>query len=294
MSILEKIKSLALRIYCYFVLPGGSDDFGNILVFMDMGIGNAVWMIPVLRNIPNLYIDCPNPELRELLKANVNFKEYDQNIEYTHCIANFLVQRNQEIYKIIKHRIPNRIGHDCRRKYRWMFNTHVKFDPMQHEKDCNGDLWYSGLGYGDTIQLPKSDKKYDRYDVLIQAHSSNDPKKDYPYYRTVIQLLPGKKIGMIGSKNEYDKANEIIAGLPVDNLCGKYTLIETCHLMTNARVVLGNDGGLTKIADQMGINTIQIFRYWTDSFNRASVIHGVNLLEPTVYTVVSSIKKILE
>jgi ADP-heptose:LPS heptosyltransferase len=289
--LLQNLKSLLLRIFCFFYLPKENGKEGNTLVFMDMGIGNAVWMIPTLRGLKNLYIDCPNKELREILHENIDFKDYDENETYTHCIANFLVQRNQEIYKIIKHRIPNRIGHDSRKKYRWVFNTLIDFSGQVHELHSNENL--TGILDICGIKLPKSGKKYKHYDILIQAHSSFDSRKNYPHYRELIKKLKGYKIGMIGSKREFDTVQWIVEGLGVDNLCGKYTLAETCRLMSYAKLVIGNDGGLVKLADQIGVDTIQVFRHWTDSFARASVLYGTNLIEPTIEELWETLENII-
>jgi hypothetical protein len=63
-------------------------------------------------------------------------------------------------------------------------------------------------------------------------------------------------------------------------------------MIAKCKGFIGNDSGLVKIADNLCVPNIQIFRWWTDSIVRARVfINGTNLIEPELTDVLIAINR---
>ena len=243
----------------------------RILTFADMGIGNFVFYLPVLRALAkhDLSIVCPNEQLRMLADYNLPNAKFGIHGKYDVSVNNYLCQRNEDIKKIW--RIPRRIGHDSwwRKKYRWIFTDKVYMNQDKHEEYYNCKL-LEPLGLNpifDKIKFP--DFRLPAYDIIISKHSST-PIKDWEYWDELIAIL---------------KQNYSVKVLDPK----EPPLIAVCDLISKAKLVIGNDSGIVKIASNLGVKAIQIFRWWTDCFVRAR-INGINLIEPSVEEVLCSIE----
>jgi len=242
----------------------------RILTFADMGIGNLVWYLPVLRALSqhDLTVICPNQELRDLINAQIKCS-FQMSGRYDVAVNNFLCQRKQDIKKIW--RIPKRIGHDWieRRKFVWVFTDKIKMDKDKPEEYYN-NLLLQPLGLKpiyEKIKFP--DFKVQRYDVIVSKNSSI-PAKDWDDWDNLIRVL-----------RRY-KANVKVLDPKEQPLIVATAMISKCKLF------IGNDSGLAKISSNLGIPTIQIFRWFTDCFVRCRV-NGVNLIEPTLQEVLNEI-----
>ncbi len=85
--------------------------------------------------------------------------------------------------------------------------------------------------------------------------------KQWSGFTALAQLLPSKKIIVLGDKRDYDIAAEIQNGSPnnVVNLVGKTNLLEACRIIAGASVVVSNDSGLMHLAGYCGTPVIGIF-----------------------------------
>jgi ADP-heptose:LPS heptosyltransferase len=295
---LQNIRLSVLKVYCKFVLPTSNLIGNNVLIFADMGIGNLVWYYPFLKSIESfdLTIASNNSEIIELLKFNIptaNVLKYNEipDKKYDVVVANFLCQKNLEVYEIIKRKIPCRIGHAFARrlKYAWLFNHSFDMDLDRHETVSNLDLlipFNVNKNYS-FIKLPEREI-HDSYDIVIQPHSSFAAIKDWQGYVELYKHLNDYKIAFVGSKKEKEFISTFFP--KAINLAGKYDLIGTTHIIKNSKLTVGNDGGLTKITDGIGGKAIQIFRWWSDSYVIAKVLNGINLIEPSVEEVLFSIE----
>jgi hypothetical protein len=301
------IPSQLLRLKAGLLLKEGEPG-PPVLVFTstrpgNLALGNLIAMLPMMKAIdrrPNTYntIVCSDKELIWLLYYNLPYTEIRYfvnalNYSYGTSISNFLCQDKDTVKKIIELRIPCRIGHvGLNDKYKWLY-THVRRAGDDIPEEFMNNQLVDPLGLCPQpyqLILPPIDITVPKYDILIQAHSSGNPAKDYPYYAEVIKLLKKDyKVGLIGSDAEREYCEQFKA----KNLCGLYSLIETFHLINGAELVLGNDGGLLKVSDNLGIPSVQIFRKWSPVKIRCA-IKQTNLIDPQPIEVVNIIKSKLK
>jgi ADP-heptose:LPS heptosyltransferase len=236
----------------------------RILTFADMGIGNFVFYLPVLRALAkeDLTVICPNEQLRAILEYNIKAKYEITNFltkgRYNVSVNNFLCQDKRHLQKIWK--IPQRIGHVAWwRKRSMIFTDKVPMNQDKSEEYYNCQL-LEPLGLEPIFEKIKfPDFNMPSYDILISPHSAN-PEKNW----NMSQLLPWLKdynVKILDSKEP--------------------PLIAVCDMISRCKLFIGNDSGLTKIAANLGVKTIQIFRWFTDCFVRSRV-KGINLIEPTL------------
>lgn len=124
--------------------------------------------------------------------------------------------------------------------------------------------------------------------IALQIYSSTDKRKNYPYYRELIERLDGEIVA-VGNAVEHYPALTII-GHKAKNYCG-IGLIKTLDLIKKADLFIGNDSGLTVSAYYLGVPTIQIYREgMTGDIARTKLKHF--LIEPTVEEILNEICKI--
>ena len=295
--------STLLRLYSHFTLKDEAPS-GDILLFANIfntGIGNLVWLYPVMKSLEplGLTVVCEHDEMSRLLSYNlpmtdvVKFRNIP-NKRYGASVNNFLTQTNKNARKIISLRINSRIGHiwEDRKKYSWLFNYGVKTNNSIQEFESNRRLLkpfgVKDLGF-QNIELPPTSKKFNKFDVLIQPHTSNESKRDFLHYFDIIKKLDCR-VGLIGSKKEFDYCESLCFKTKATNLCGM-SLIDTAHLMKRS-IVVGNDGGLVKLAYSIGSPVIQIIQDGSEYTDR-SWIKGSTMISPTQDAVLERINNLL-
>jgi len=296
MKTLERIHHLVLKQYGRFILPEGRIDLEKpVLVPVNMGIGDTVFLMPMLHALSlntQLVIACPKKDVNEILSINIPKAILIDQITgkknyYGTVICNFLSKWTPIIHKLLSLRIPTRIGHINSRdeKYAWFFNHHVKYEKWQHYTEWNNAL-LQPLHIEPIVEftLRSAPINVPAYDILISPCSSFDPKKEWPYYEGLIRQLGDFKVGIIGNLKErpgcyFDNT---------ENLAGQFSLLQTYQMLKHAKLVIGNCGGMVKIADMLGTKCIQIFREFDDSFPQAK-ISGINLIEPDIHGVQSAV-----
>lgn len=243
----------------------------RILTFADMGIGTLMFYMPVLRALAqhDLTIVPPtkqggvysqNEQLAELLKYNIKAK-YEIKGKFDVSVNNFLSQDTRHLAKITG--IPKRIGHVAWwRKRQMIFTDKIPINQDKSEEYYNCKL-LEPLGMEPIFEKIKfPDFKMPSYDIIISP-GSGQRIKDWEHWWIFINILMAK-------------------GFDVKVLDPKeYPLMVVCDLISKCKLFIGNDSGLAKISANLGIKTIQIFRWWTDCFVRCRV-NGINLIEPSV------------
>ncbi len=293
------LNSQLLRLKAGLLLKDGEPK-PPVLVFTstrkgNLALGNLIQMLPMLKAVDLKCVSsiatfvCDSTELEYLLWFNfknsiiINLESLP-HWEYNTSISNFLCQDKETVKKIIELRIPCRIGHlwEGRSKYRWLY-THVRLANEDIPEEYANNQLVDPFGLCPQpyqLRLPPVDIKLPKYDILFQVHSSGNPAKDYPRYGEVINILKKEyKIGLIGSDAEREYS-EKFADKKVENLCGLYSLTESFHLLNSAELVVGNDSGLLKVSDNLGIPSIQIFRQWSPCTIRCA-IKQTNLIDPS-------------
>lgn len=282
----------------------------NVLLFANIhntGIGNLVWLYQTMKALEpiGLTVVCEHEEMSKILQYNlptarvVRFKNIP-NIKYGTSVNNFLTQTTQNIRQIISLRINCRIGHSYinRLKYASFFTYRLPMNNYFREGSANVMLLQPFIDkrlIPDIIpelklELPPERYKHNKFDVLIQPCTSNETKRNFLHYFEVIKKLKCK-VGLIGSAKELDYCESLAFKTKATNLCGM-SLIDTAHLMKKA-VVVGNDGGLVKLAYAIGAPVLQIDLPGSEYVNR-SWIPGSTIMNPEPETVVYIINKLLE
>lgn len=227
-----------------------------------MGIGNFVFYLPVLRALAqhDLTVYCPNKELRVILDYNIKAK-YEIQGKFDISVNNFLSLDKRHLAKIWN--VPQRIGHVAWwRKRQMIFTDKVPMDQDKGEEESNCDL-LKPLGIDPIFEKIKSpDFSMPSYDIVISRYSA-DKNKEWQHWDELISRLLFVKAGVKVLDPQ------------------EYSLIAVCDMISKCKLFIGNDSGIAKIAANLGIKTIQIFRWWTDCFVRCRV-RGINLIEPSV------------
>jgi heptosyltransferase-2 len=103
--------------------------------------------------------------------------------------------------------------------------------------------------------------------MILLAPLSIKEHKQWPIenYLRLVKLLQEQdhsySFGLIGTQDHYDSLNRIFKGdkVNVTNLCGRLSLEELGALLSVAKGYVGNDGGMSHLADLVGCPSVIIF-----------------------------------
>ena len=116
----------------------------------------------------------------------------------------------------------------------------------------------------------------------------------YPYWLDVIQEIAGNiDLVLIGSDNGIENAKTITSTLPtmpIQNLVGKLSIMETAAVISKSDLMLCADGGLMHIAHGCGIPTVALFatvqpEHFTNITNNTTTIYhnkSVRFIRPNI------------
>jgi ADP-heptose:LPS heptosyltransferase len=280
MMLRERIHDRLLHSYSNLVMPSGQPG-GRVLIPCNVGYGDLVFLLPVLRALDGkdttLVLDDPDKAdfLRQVGIQNAWIFPWERlhATEYDTIICTHAQQWTPIVYQVIDRRIPCRIGHIWREKYSWVWTHKVPFVDGWHEIKNNESLLIP-FGLKPIHRKIVVDNPIKRFDVMI-APNTTSPEKDWHGF--------GELIGKLHYAG--------YAGVYVDR---KWRIEDLLRTVAGTRLVIGNDSGLPKIADAMGIPAIQIFKKCGWQPSRSGLTHGIDLVEPTVEGVFSRAQIILQ
>lgn len=96
--------------------------------------------------------------------------------------------------------------------------------------------------------------------VLVPSAAWEMKRWPVEHWKELVRLLVNKNMIILGGKEDYHFCEEIKNVVPdkVKNLSGKLSLIESCHVISKASVVISADTGLLHVADVLGIHAISL------------------------------------
>lgn len=79
------------------------------------------------------------------------------------------------------------------------------------------------------------------------------------HWKKFIELLPDSRFVVLGGKEDlFCQELEDIAPSRVQNLAGKLSLVESCHLVYRSALVISADTGLLHVADALGVKGVSL------------------------------------
>jgi len=283
MTILGRTHDQALK-WLHRNIPTQLTPEGRILIFADVALGDLCFLLPVinaLKDRPHTVV-CNNPDRQEVIRLLTPHVESLESLpairgDYGTVICNFQQQWTTIVKKVLNLKIPCRIGHWWREKYQWVFNQKIPYLTNYHRHIVNEWLlWPFGIHYPEPVKLEVPNPAL-LWDVLIAPFSDNGiGNKDWVGHGAVEKILRSR-------------------GYRVGAVEGRWDMKFLCRAIAGSKLVIGNDSGLPKLADAMGVPAIQIHLNHGPCEPRVSgVLHGQNLTDPTVDEVVNLARKILE
>jgi heptosyltransferase-2 len=106
--------------------------------------------------------------------------------------------------------------------------------------------------------------------IVFCPGSRYGPAKKWGGYKKLVELLPGKKIVVLGDGRDGETADELESSSPdrVVNLTGKTTVVEACRIIAGAKAVVANDSGLMHLAGYCGTPVVGIFGSTSPTWTR--------------------------
>ncbi len=265
-------------------MPAKSEPHGRVLIYANMGYGDLIFYLPVLKAIEkkcetvivlenqvktnflhNMGITSVIVRARDLSSPGANRK-------FDTVVCHWLQQWTPIIRQIITMRIPCRIGHNWREKYNWLWTHPVRYREDGHYRASNESLLEPfGLEPADDtvkIENPITD------DEIIIVPNSSEPKRDWPGFDSLCEKLSAQH-----------RVYKLWKSVPMD---------VAIRMLAGAKLVIGNNSGMPIIADYLKVPAIQIFRRGEKVTPQiAGLSHGIDMIEPTVDQVYSRVNTIL-
>ena len=133
-------------------MPAKSEPKGRVLIYVNMGYGDLVFYLPVLRAIEKkfetvivLENEVKTNFLRTMgIQSSIVKAAYLSspavNRKFDTVVCHWLQQWTPIVRQIITMRIPCRIGHDWREKYHWLWTHPAPYSENGHYKTSNESL----------------------------------------------------------------------------------------------------------------------------------------------------------
>lgn len=260
----------------YFAKDKGTN---YAVIFCDMGIGNFIMMVPFIRRLTplfNLTFVTSSNEIRYLI--NELFKKdtvrlSDLKGHYDYCFCSALCQNKATIKKIIQLNIKHRYGQNYKGLNKWK----AIFSKTNYCSINTPEL------QNNMLMFRRTSVKYDLFHsfngrkenyVVIQAHSSYEPSRNYEHYKEIInEISKTHLIYLVGNVNEYEYCDSYHITNKVINTCGIISFKAVCHLIQAAKLYIGNDSGLAHVSVMCQTTT---FILWTNHNVLGKVSHPFN------------------
>jgi len=284
-NLVESINSFALKQYSSIVMPAKIEPQGRVLIYSNMGYGDLVFYLPVLKAIEKKFetvIVLENQVktnflrsmgIESLIVKADHLTSEAANRKFDTVVCHWLQQWTPIIRQIITLRIPCRIGHDWREKYNWLWTHPARYRDNGHYRVSNESL-LEPFGLEPVYDTARIEDPITDNEIIIVPNSSQ-PKRDWPGFNSLYEKLSTRY-------RVYNLWNSVPMDVAVRTLAG-------------ARLVIGNNSGMPIIADYLKVPSIQIFRQGEIVTPQiAGLSHGIDFIEPTVDEVYTRAKTILE
>jgi len=246
------------------------------LIFANMGMGDLIMFMPTIKEILHLGYDVDfyvkrHPQ-KEILEKH--FPECSTTVsgKYGWVMVNYHnIYKKEYIFKILKLRIPMRIGHKFG-KWDKFFTHHASLNlEINKQVDENLNLAYQlhvpELPYSNKLFFKTEkivlvpDMTYEDY-IAIAPFCSTDKRKE------IINLIPINKLSMpvilLGNDSEHADCELIRPkfNFKTYNLAGILNIFQTAYIIKNASLFISHEGGLAHIA--AAVNTKSKIYYFDD------------------------------
>ncbi len=247
----------------------------KILIIRLSSLGDIILTEPLCRALREKY---PDAEIDFLVK-----KEFAEIVSLFGSISNVIIYDENmkgseydvvlDVHNVLRSkRIRSKFGKKIfvinkRTFKRWLF-VKFKIDLLKDSPDVIGKYFETAkeLGVFDNDNAPRIElpniTKHKRAAICPGAKHWNKrwvPERFADVAKALIH--DGYEVEIHGSVAESRIAEEVIrhASLPIKNYCGKYSLTELAHRLSECEVAITNDSGLMHLASAVGTRTVSVF-----------------------------------
>lgn len=96
---------------------------------------------------------------------------------------------------------------------------------------------------------------------IVLCPSAAWPMKRWPidHWKKLVELLKGEEILILGGPEDlFCEEIKNVANVRVKNLAGKLSLLDSCRVVSGAKIVISADTGLIHVADTLGVKGISL------------------------------------
>ncbi|TAH26068.1 MAG: glycosyltransferase family 9 protein [Cytophagales bacterium] len=253
----------------------------KILILRFSSIGDIVLTSPVIRclkmQIPDVEVHfCTKPSFKECLEYNPYIdkiyllehrlndlikqlaqEKYDYIIDLHHNLRTLIIKKRLGVKSYSFEKLNFKKWLLVKFKINWMPNIHIvqrylkTVEPLNVKDDEKGlDFFIPEHLKISTLIFPLAFRV--GYVAFVIGAQHNTKKMTAEKIIEFARII-NQPVVLIGGKQDFalgEKVYKILYDLdiPVQNTCGKYTLIESASLLTSANFIVSNDTGLMHIA----------------------------------------------
>ena len=102
-----------------------------------------------------------------------------------------------------------------------------------------------------------------------------------PHWEKLIAIMPNQQFIILGGKDDlFCEDLKMIAPDRVQNLAGKLSLVESCALIKNSKLVISADTGLLHVADVLGVKALSLMGPTAFGFTTGTQIKTLEVALP--------------
>lgn len=245
-------KSLAyIIIITNLLLPKHKNRMKRGLIFCDMGIGNFVLLMPVIKSLSKkfeLTLAAEKKEIKEIIANHFNCSQ-EINGRYDFSINNAFVMQKKNILRLLKLRVPLRIGHVHKNnKFNFFFNKRIPFDEFNYELNQNHNLVRFLDVDRENLFFNVNKYNHSKPYYAVQPRSHTVREKNTNLGNLIENLLKKSDVILIGHEKEMTK-------LPGINMIGKTSIMEAAAIIKGSKHFYGLESGLSHIAVALNVPT---------------------------------------
>ncbi len=248
--ILELTIAYSINIINIFI-PKHKNKMKRGLIFCDMGIGNFILMMPIIKSLTRKYeltLYAEKKEIDDIINNHFNCNREIIGI-YDFCINNSFTMQKKNILKILKLRIPLRIGHIFKNnKFNLFFNKRIPFDECNYELDQNYNLVSFMDIKRENLFFEVNEYKHLRPYFAVQPSSYTEQRKNTDLRNLIIELLKDSDVILIGHEKEK-------VDMPGINMIGKTNIMEAAAIIKGSKHFYCLESGLSHIAVAINVPT---------------------------------------